>query len=643
LFYKENKEDNIMDECAQTKESTPKPTASITAKNHHSDQAVDIMRRFYLTDTPSAAESKRYELQLGLLSYSDNLVDWYYQSILLQHFNYAMILTEGSRIPDTTLADNAGDVNDVLRAIPHPLAQAPAQLADKFITLLKQQETRTDIALALAYANLQVTRLEFSIVTRHVAKQVASDHRENKQDQAQASAIAKALVNRLEAGLLLYSNPYAHMPAMEMKHANLQKIYPGLPEKSITRIASVIPYILFLMNDHSIEPGLVDSIMSTLSGLLDPAGRKIAQQLSGDSIVIKPATRNGDLELYLRATAGKDKLPLLSDYTWELRDEDIDLSRLPSRIESWNSDRAMLAHSLKLSTSQVERVLAFWLTNRLAEAYTATRALPPCFSLQKGDSETPYIESFFKQTVFNYLLKPSGIRETNDLLINTMNHNQGKQSLGHRLDTMAAGFIKQLRELTRNSKLHPSSITYDPRKLEEPVEINGHEIVLICWDKTAPLTHANHFEIQNIVDLCLDESQQKDNELNQTSDLRLARVASSGLRLFAPKEDYNCKQKSASTARRSKAESYKKTSSHSRASTSFFEPPTHTSPTRSPSDETTNLRGSRKSPNSYMRSSLMTATASSTSRNRSAMNHSTTSNSNTDSKRTTSRSKRAYT
>ncbi len=488
------------------------------------EQISDLSRRFYLTGLSSYQETNTDCLQLSVLSYNDNLVDFYFQGILLQHHHYALVLTEGLRAPDTVVSDQATQAADAFRGISHPVVQAPILMADKFIALLKQQETRSDLSLALAYANLQLTRLEFSVASRLLARKISYNYRENTYNAIQASAQARALVKRIEVGLLMYSNPYSALPVMGMKHGELQKIYPDLSEVSIRRVVSVVPYLLCLVHDTSITPSLIDRVVSSFSSLLDPVDFEAKQTLDAQEIVIQPAAKDEWLGLYIKNSTDGARLPTVSDYNWEMREDRIDLERLPKRIVAWNGVKRVLQQSLKLSQEQVEQVLTHWLTDKMIEGYLNTSVLDPCFVHDKHEKESVYMTHFFKKMIYDHLITPNGSRPAHQLILSLMQTYDGKHLLTHSLDVMASAFIKQFREVMK----HRLIAMNDGASLERILKNMGESIdkidCIIC-DKSMPLSHSKNTRLNDIIDIGLEESERQLEQLNTTFDLRAVAVS----------------------------------------------------------------------------------------------------------------------
>ena len=504
--------------------------------NLSQQQVSDLKRRFYLTGYSSRQETDADHLQFGVLSYNDNLVDFYFQGILLQHHHYALVLTEGIRQPDTVMSDRANQAADVFRGISHPVVQAPIAMADKFIALLKQQETRSDLSLALAYANLQLTRLEFAVASRLLAAKISYNYRENAFSAIQASAQAKALVKRIEVGLLMYSNPYSAIPVMGMDHDRLKTIYPDLPDVSIRRVASVVPYLLFLVHDTSLTPSLINRVVSTFSSLLDPIEHEARQNIDAQEIVIQPAADGEWMGLYIKQPLEGGRLPSVNDYTWEMREQHIDFEQLPKRIVAWNGVKKDLQQSIKLSLPQTEQVLAHWLTDKMVEQYVNTSMLGSCFVDAKHEKDTMHLNHLFKKMIYDYLIAPNGGAPAHEIIRTLMEVYDGGHLLSRTLEDMAGAFTKQFREVMKH-RLIALGDGVELERMKKNADDGLKDIIVST--KSLPLSHARNARLKEVIDFAIDEAQNALMRLNQTRDLRLIAVS----RVSAPRRNNGNKGK----------------------------------------------------------------------------------------------------
>ena len=142
------------------------PDRSASSKSKKDDEITD---KFHLTKFDSRADGAK------LLRYHSNKIGWYVQSIFTAHYSRSIALTQGRTTPDQTTLD-VMQQGAALAAAHAPAALSGAlHLSSYFFDMLKSTETETQAKLALAYASLRLTAVEFSFTTRLLTRKLDSE------------------------------------------------------------------------------------------------------------------------------------------------------------------------------------------------------------------------------------------------------------------------------------------------------------------------------------------------------------------------------------------------------------------------------------------------------------------------------------
>ncbi len=245
-------------------------------------------------------------LQTRLLTYrsNNNKIAWYFQALLTAHYVKALALTQGERKVDVASLD-------ALQSGAEKAAHyAPAQLAtiltmsSYFLEMIKKIETQEQVSLALAYAALGLSFFEFSLAVRLIARKLDSKYASIEAKPELSVQIAQKLVEKIEAGMVVYGNPYAfieHFAGISEDPLDDRDLGSSrFSQQTLLRIRSVYAYLNELLEDTSIQSSVFSAITSKIRSMFSSfsAEGDVDSILQGPSLGIRPPSPHRNLELF---------------------------------------------------------------------------------------------------------------------------------------------------------------------------------------------------------------------------------------------------------------------------------------------------------------------------------------------------------
>jgi hypothetical protein len=376
-----------------------------------------------------------------LLKHANNLVGHYVEQILIRRYSIANSLAGGKAEVDLTRYTGAQKALSAVEKVPVQAVAAGAKLAGTFIQLLKEQESKHQLWLALFYQALGFTEVEFWLLAALVGSHVDEKHGELDVDAATARRLAAKWVLRFEVMLMNYSP--CNLPLLFAEKLPAPSWLPeelALDKVSIQRIDETYR---FAQQAFKHETRIPDSVLQKFQqGIINlfDSTEKQASVIDSSPVFLKSPMRGQALELYISRS---DSLHVkVKGIYSELPDDKFSVKDFPYGIVNRLSARSKApCDVMQLMDDQVAKVVAHWAAEKVFSLLVTKHFYNEAKKkLMDGEYYRKDFVMFFSQYLLDIEMH-KGV--SYDLVAALMNEQEVLREFFPRIERVAVTFFKE--------------------------------------------------------------------------------------------------------------------------------------------------------------------------------------------------------